>query len=511
MGFFTERCPNCGANNSKQAQFCNSCGCPAAGSWATCASCGASVGSESKFCWRCGSEQKPDLRRAFYGDRWHRSPIDFAARIDLCTPETTLHHGLLVDEGTLALLFQDGHFKGTLEAGYHTFDNFLQRLVGLDKGRAAHAVLLDIRSAEIDLAVSDVRTENHIPVDVRIRLLFQVFDPRLFVQTFFGDGATTFTTEDLTNRYLPYVREAMQIVLAKTRVDDLLCEFHAREIVEGELLSHLEPILVAEGVHITGVRMAEFVGPAIDDVRQKLGELNRVQREADLNRRLQDALREEKVAAFRDEQQLDDCYQRVVHEMGFHAAEREEERKKFIQSSEHRTQIEGIRQDYERRRSEILNRLDEQKLLHERDFAEARAELDRRALRFAVEMQEQEVRLAAARKAQIEQGDVDLQVAIKGVEALKAVQAAKLEAKRKEEEIKIEVERELIKLRGDAPLQALLATVPVEQADRLLKLAELQMRQGLSPEQALALVAERSPELAPVIAEALKAKYASGH
>ena len=62
-------------------------------------------------------------------------------------------------------------------------------------------------------------------------------------------------------------------------------------------------------------------------------------------------------------------------------------------------------------------------------------------------------------------------------------------------------------MRGDASLQALIATVPAEQADRLLKLAELEMRKGLTVEQSLALVAQQSPEIAPAIAQALVARY----
>jgi hypothetical protein len=64
-------------------------------------------------------------------------------------------------------------------------------------------------------------------------------------------------------------------------------------------------------------------------------------------------------------------------------------------------------------------------------------------------------------------------------------------------------------MRGDASLQALLATLNGEQADRLMKFAELEMRKGLSPEQAMALFAEKSPEIAPAVADALKAKYSS--
>ena len=54
MGFYNQRCPNCGKSVAMDAAFCNACGCPTAKSWATCHRCGSSVGAESKFCWKCG-------------------------------------------------------------------------------------------------------------------------------------------------------------------------------------------------------------------------------------------------------------------------------------------------------------------------------------------------------------------------------------------------------------------------------------------------------------------------
>jgi hypothetical protein len=74
----------------------------------------------------------------------------------------------------------------------------------------------------------------------------------------------------------------------------------------------------------------------------------------------------------------------------------------------------------------------------------------------------------------------------------------------------VEIEAQRLKLRGAADVKALLATLEGEKADRILKLAELEMRKGLSVEQALALVAEKSPEIAPAVADAMKAKYSQG-
>ena len=76
----------------------------------------------------------------------------------------------------------------------------------------------------------------------------------------------------------------------------------------------------------------------------------------------------------------------------------------------------------------------------------------------------------------------------------------------KEEALNTQIEADRMKIRGGANMQALLATMDGPQADRLLKLAELEMRKGLSAEQALAMVAEKSPEIAPAVAAAIRAR-----
>jgi hypothetical protein len=420
-----------------------------------------------------------------------------------------LHHGIQVDDGTLALFFQDGEFKGVLQPGYHTMDNFFERLVGLDKGKAAHVVLLDMQSAEIDFMIENVRVKNQIPIDVRLRLLFRVKEPKLFTDTVLRN-ASSFTTADLAEAFQGDVAAAVQAKLADHDADQLMVEPRARELLEADIVADLAPTLGARGLEIQGVRLADFGGQAIEYIREKLGELGKLNREYELNRQLRDALRSDKSDAFRDEEQLKDYYEQVTHEFGFKSAEREQERRRFLQDADHRYQLEGLKQDYESRRSEILNRLDEQKLRHQDEITEVRHQVAVDSVRYEEMERRQQRQFAQGQQQQVSQSRTDLEVARSGVEALKMVKDVKLEARRKEEELNTDLERERLKIRADAPLQALLASVTGEQADRLLKYAELEMRKGLSAEQALALVAEKSPEIAPSIAEALKAKYSRG-
>lgn len=509
MGFYNQRCPNCGKSVAMDAAFCNSCGCPTAKSWASCHRCGSSVGAESKFCWKCGTEQDPERRKLFYGDRWHRSPDDFAVRVDLKAPGQTLHQGLQIDEGTIALIFQGGKFTGLLEPGYHSFDNFLKRLLGFDKNRAAHAILIDTQAAEVDFMLEDLRVKNQVPVDARMRLLFQVRDPKQFAERVL-DGASDFSTRDLTDKLAGDVRAAVQTVLAEHTLDEVLLAANARDLIEKALTQQLQPAVAPLGVSLEGVRLAEFGGPAVTELRSKLGEVDRLNRELDANRRLQDAVRAGKIDAYRDEQQLQDALERIAHETGLNQLARAEDVRRFTQGLANQTQLEGIRQDYEARRSEILNRLDEQKLRHQSEIADAMNRIELRKVEFTEDMRQQRERFAAAQDQQVGQAKTDLEVAKQGVEALKLVKQAKFESKKQEDEHDVAMESERLKLRGSADIKALLATLDGEKADRLLKLAELEMRKGLSVEQAMAMVAEKSPEIAPAVAEAMRAKYTKG-
>lgn len=521
MGFFTERCPNCGKNISKNAEYCSSCGCPTAGSWATCNRCKASVGSESRFCWKCGAEQNPESRPSAYGFRWQRSPFDFAMRVDLAVPEQILQPGIQIDDGTLALLFQDGQYKGMLQPGYYSTDAFFQGLPTVDRQRAAHATILDMQGAEIDFLLENVRVKEQVPIDVRVRLLFRIREPKLFVDTVL-QSASTFSTKDLTDRFRGDVTAAVQQKLAGHSADELMVEVRARELLEADLVAQLAPVLSARGLEIVGVRLADFGGQAIEYIREKLGDLGKITREFEINRKLRDALRDDKAAAFRGEQQLNDYYEQVTTEFGFKSAERDQERQRFTRTTEHRSELEGLRQDYEKRRSEILNRLDEQKLRHQDELVEVHHELEvgrlrfndqieSNRVRFEESLQQQDRQFGLGQEMQVKQAHTDLEVARAGVEALKLVKEAKHELRAKEEDLNTRLEAERLKNRGEASMQALLASMSGEQADRLLKLAELEMRKGLSVEQALALVVEKSPEIAPAIAAALKAKYAGSN
>jgi len=502
MGFFNQRCPNCGKAVSKNADYCNACGCPSATAFATCTRCGASVGADSQFCWKCGDHQDLEARRRIYYDRWQRAPGDFAVRVDLVIPDKALHHGLQVDDGTLALFFRNGTFQGVLEPGYHEFDTLFQRLMGADHGGLSHAILLDAQSAEVDFYLDGITTQDALRVDVRLRVLFKVTDPKMFSDRFLT-GRSSFSQQDLSDAFSGDVRLAVQERLSAQPLGALLETVNLRETLEEAVMNHLVRAFAGAGLKSDGVRLADMTGEVVDSMREKMAEFRRLTLERELNSRLSDATRDEKVRLFKDEQDLNDYFEKISHEMGFKSAEREQERKRFLLEAAQQLELHGLELDWKKQQTKTLQEIEEARMRR-------KADLESRNEYLAAELEESQKRFALKQTQDVERAKTALAEAQLGIEALKLVKDAKHEARVKEADLELEMEKHKLELRGNASMQALLATLSGEQAANVLKLAEMEMRRGMTAEQSLAFVAEKSSEhFAPAVAEALKAKFAA--
>jgi hypothetical protein len=178
-----------------------------------------------------------------------------------------------------------------------------------------------------------------------------------------------------------------------------------------------------------------------------------------------------------------------------------------MQISEHRFQLEGLAQDYERRRAEILNRLDEQKLQHRSEITDVQYQLQINRAKFEEDFYQNRRRFTASLEQQRLQAITDREVAEEGIKAWEQVNAAKHRAREAEQELRLRGEEEQLKIRGAAPRQALLSILPPEQADRLLKLVELEMHKGLSEAEAFTLAISHSKHLSPEVLQAVRRAF----
>ena len=199
---------------------------------------------------------------------------------------------------------------------------------------------------------------------------------------------------------------------------------------------------------------------------------------------------------------MNDYFEQVSHDLGFKSAEREQQRKEFMLDAEKQLSMRGLKLDWAIKLESTRGEIAEQELRRE---AELRGRQDYLEAELTEEQKRAELRNAQAKA----KAEADKEVALSGIEVLRKVKEAKHEALVREKDLELEVRKHLLDLHQNASLQALLATVSGEQADRLLKLAEMEMRKGMTAEQSLAFVAEKkSDDFAPALAAALKAKFA---
>ncbi len=467
MSFINQVCPNCSRSISKDAEFCNACGCPTANAWSTCSVCAAAVGEDSKFCWKCGKPQDLSAKRAIYGSRWQRSPNDFATRVEIAVPEKALQSGLQVDEGTLALLFQDGRYIGPLDAGYHTFSNFFQRLVGADKGKSMHAILLDTRGADVDFALQNIRAANQVPFDVNIRLELAVIDPKQFVDQLVR-SSSTFATKDLREKFQTDVKSAVQLVFKDWTLEKLVEEEpRAKEELENPVFERLSPALEQSGLRLLAIRSAEFCGPNIGILKERLSQLDQLGRDGDLNQKLRDLLHKDKLAAFRDEKELADAYETIADEYGLKKDQRNFERNRILMAAQHKDKVDLLLRELEADRLSIAGRQEKLKAARSDDMEQVLHDLAKERNVFEERMRQAEVK----RLADIKSGQDAIQLWV-------AFQSGKnqtaLEAKKREQELALEAEEKQLKMRDNVSTRTLLTMVPDAQGDRLLRLLELE-------------------------------------
>ncbi len=211
----TVKCAGCGSENRKGDNFCGACGARLTGGQITCPHCEASIDSGSNFCPWCGKPTKIEKQEqtspgGMDGMRWKRGIDDFALRIDLDRTETAFQTGVVVEEGTRALLLKNGALSATLEPGYYDLKTFMEALkesvvrgggaivrgvAGWFSDQAAASVdkaveaiiyhpctvlLIDSGDVELKVDISSVYTKDPLMLDVSCTTVLRLDNASLF-------------------------------------------------------------------------------------------------------------------------------------------------------------------------------------------------------------------------------------------------------------------------------------------------------------------------------------------
>lgn len=323
MGIFSDLCPECGASVRRAAKFCSACGKPGPRSWAKCPACGKWVGGESRYCWHCRKPLNPELRGMTSGGIWQRPAGVFAQRFEVPQLHDLLTRGVTVETGTVAVLLDEGAFKGVLPPGHHSLLTLKERLPLWGKTLPRTVILVDGGDVALPLRVEALRTAEGLPVDFYGEVAFAFLPEQAepFVANLIK-AQPTVSYEALSFLLETDVRFVAENLAGTSTMDDLIRDPTRRLRFEDALRETLGASLERVGLQLVRVASAEFSGAEYEKLRQKMGEVDLKRRELEFDQRLRELLQSDEMKKLGSEQEMEAYVQQLAFDKGVAAESR---------------------------------------------------------------------------------------------------------------------------------------------------------------------------------------------
>jgi len=471
----------CNYKVKKAARICSSCGSAAPGGWRKCSGCGKWVGSDSKYCWNCRMELRPEEQLQISEGRWCKPAESLAQKFDVGNIKKLLHKkgSLFVDQGSAAILLQDGKFKTLLKAGEHTVDSLGRKINHWGDPPPRTVVMVDSGDVVVPVRVQDLRTAEDIPVELYAEMYIRLASNKkkaeaLIENVIKNDRRLTYA--EFEQMIEQEIRKAARNLCNASTIEDLLKDPELRLRIEDELERILNESSDRFGFELVRVSAAEIVSPAYEQLRQQNADVDLQRRELEFEQRAREMVQKDGMHGFKTEQDLNEYMAQMGHERDVSGAQREHVLDLLKQNQRHE--------------------LDDKDLDH----------------RMSSEIKQRQHGLETARinrVEQVEQARTDVEVSdIKTDQNVKET-GKWIEVRKKKEAAKREDEAARMKMVEGRDLQTLLAALPVERHASLLEMQKQANKAGMSAEQILAVALEDSPQAADAL-RAWKDAEASG-
>ena len=291
MGLFSDKCPDCGSSVSKRARFCSKCGRGAPDGWFKCPQCGKWVGNDSKFCPHCNHPLFPEERIDLAGGVWARKPGEFARRFELDDVRFIRENGLMVQEGTVAVLLDGGKEVKELGPGRHHPVNTLRSInwfgnppprsaVMVDSGECVFRVDFSGKNSGVGEVMSaPLRSAEELEVGcvAEITLRFVPGRADRFIANVMKESRSV-SMKDVCALIYENALSAVRDLCTQSKIEDLVKDPERRERFEDGITRTLRESMKDWGLEIVRTGAVEFYGPAYEEVRAKYGELEKQRR-----------------------------------------------------------------------------------------------------------------------------------------------------------------------------------------------------------------------------------------
>jgi ribosomal protein L40E len=272
---FIKVCPQCDARNDASAIYCKEC---SARVGPILCECGATVPASAKFCKKCrrdGSGQEAPStvevkgwQKADGSVSWPREEDAIVQRQEAAELLGILKKGLIIEEGTVALLMQDGAYIGSLGPGRHLVESL--------KGKLSPKCQFEKRTTyylydPYDLLASwkagPFTSKGFNKWSCGIECVVRLEDPSPFLHNVMK-GKPQFKQEDLEAFVEAPVQDALQAVIAGLD-DDEIARFDGLSKIEAVLLERLQKALRDSGFIVKNFRLLRLTSPFLDQQTEK--------------------------------------------------------------------------------------------------------------------------------------------------------------------------------------------------------------------------------------------------
>ena len=464
--------PRCGHRVSKRARFCSACGSPAPGGWWKCPSCNKWIGNDSHFCPHCNTPLYPEDRAAMAGGVWRKEPEYYAQRFEVGDIKRELVQKLQVQEGTAAILMDSGAVSDVLSAGAHEVDSLVRHINWFGNPPPRSVVLIDVGEVIVPLHIESLRTAEHFPIEFFGEVILRFKGGK--------DAARSFTSNvlkservcafaDIAKRLEPVIRVPVDAMCTVSSLDDLVRDPERRVRLQEQMTAKIKADLDACGLEVVRVSSAEFTGDEYEEYAEKLGEVDVKRREAEYHAALRRLADKQEMDEYKDADTLRTYIETVDHEYRVSHATREREFELLKRGWEH--------DDIVYQRLLELENQDHQHGLEDRQVDHGIANSRK------IDAYEREKKVDDA-KADTTAQDLHSQQDIKDAHGWLGVRAEKqrldLEAKAAEAE-----------RRKGMEIEQLLADIEdPQQREQMLKLYQMKLQAGMTPQQILATMGQ---------------------
>lgn len=377
MGLFSDKCPECGNIVSKRARFCSKCGRGAPDGWFKCPQCGKWVGNESKYCPHCDHPLFPEERIDLAGGVWARKSGEFATRFELDDVRFIKENGLMVQEGTIAVLLDGGKQVAELGPGRHSPLGTLRTINWFGNPPPRSAIMVDsgecvfrvdftgTESGVGEVKSAALRSAEELVVGcvAEITLKFVPSKAVEFVANVMKESRSV-TMKDVCQLIYENALTAVRDMCAQSKIEDLVKDPERRERFEDAITHALEGPMQSWGLEIIRTGAVEFFGPEYEKVRAKWGELEAQRRlvefsKAQLELLAQDA-EQEASAKKRDtlrEQEMHEFLEQVAQEKQLSEIERTKALEIAVRVAKGEVSIEEAKQAAARELEEHANKM----------------------------------------------------------------------------------------------------------------------------------------------------------